>query len=76
MSIERRVIATFKGLRELHKLPALIGRVLELERRQRAIEPSVALANRVDDLEHNLDEVEALAREVNIGKPTRSGGAS
>lgn len=72
----RSILGTFAALRELHKVPALVDRVLEVERRQRAIEPSVALANRVSALEHNLDEVEALAREVNIGKPARSGGGS
>ena len=64
------------ALRALPKLPALVDRVLEIERRQRAIEPTIELAGRVTALEHNLDDVEALAREVNIGKPTRSRDAS
>ena len=64
------------ALRALPKLPALVERIREVEGRQRAIEPAVELAQRVTALERNLDEVEALAREVNIGKPTRSRDAS
>jgi uncharacterized protein Yka (UPF0111/DUF47 family) len=67
------IAETFRALRELHKLPALIGRLLE--RRMQAIDPAIALARRVTTLEHELDDVEALAREVNVS-PRHAEGAS
>jgi hypothetical protein len=54
------VLATWAALRAL---PALASRVSELEARSDLFERT---AGRVADLENNLDEVEALAREINV----------
>jgi hypothetical protein len=67
---------TFRALRELHKLPALITRVLQLERRVQAVDPAIELARRLSKVEHDLDDVEALAREVNVSPRRHAEGAS